>query len=106
MKFARVLLFIGTAGFGLANQAINPLASGFANACAGDQYFGSLANPGDGFSTTNDAYLSCQTTYGGNTFASASNSGVSFGHPYSNSATANAGVGFIKVGATNTGSQS
>jgi hypothetical protein len=99
------ILFIVAAGSALADQATTLIGSGFANACAGDQYFGSLPNPGDGFSTLTDQYMTCQTTAGVSASATASNSGTVGSYSYSNSATADAGPGFIKVGASNSGVQ-
>jgi hypothetical protein len=86
-----------------ADQATTPVGSGYANACAGDQYFSTLPNPGSGFSTTTDSFMTCQTNTGAPAFATASNSGTVNGTAYSNSATSNAGPGFIKVGASNSG---
>ena len=87
----------------LAGQSITPIGSGFANVSAGTQYFGSFPNPGDGFNLTPDQYVNTLTNYGSPASASVTNSGAQNGHPFSNSATAFATPGFIKVGATNSG---
>src|SRR5713226_1025155 len=105
MKLQQAFLLLAASGCAFANQVNTPIGLGFANTCAGDQYFGSLPNPGDGFSTVSDQYLTCQTSTGAPAFASAVNSGIANGHSYSNNATAQAGPGFIKVGASNTGMQ-
>ena len=105
MKAYLGILLIVAAGSAVAGQSTTLIGSGFANACAGDQYFGSLPNPGDGFSTITDQYMTCQTTAGTPALASASNSGTVNGNTYSNNATADAGPGFIKVGASNSGMQ-
>ncbi len=89
------LLCLLTLSAAWAGQISTAIGSGFANACAGTQYFGGLPNPGDGFSTTTDTFMTCQTTTGSP--ASAANSGAH----NTDSATAQAGVGFIKVGASN-----
>jgi len=45
-------------------QMTTPVGDGFANACAGSQYFSTLPNPGDGFSTVTDQFMTCNTLNG------------------------------------------
>jgi hypothetical protein len=104
-KCLGLLLFLLPAIGALANQANTPIGFGFANACAGDAYFGSLPNPGDGFSTVNDQFMSCVTNIGSVALASSMNGGVVNGNSYSNHASAIAGPGFIQVAADNSGTQ-
>jgi hypothetical protein len=103
LKFTFTALLLLRAGAALAGQASVPIGFGFANACAGNQYFGSLPNPGDGFSTTTDAYMTCNTSMLATAAANAANSGVTNSVAWNNTASAFAEPGVIKVGATNTG---
>lgn len=97
-----LLLFASSA---FAGQSNTPIGFGFVNVCAGNQIFGGLPNPGDGFSASSDQYVNCSTLTGLAASAGVSNSGVGFGGAaYSNSASAGAGPGFADVFATNTGS--
>lgn len=103
LKFTLLTLLLMPAGHAIAGQISVPVGSGFANACAGNSHFGSMPNPGDGFSTVTDANMTCNTSTAASASASASGSGSNFGVPYSNSATAMAAAGVIKIGANNSG---
>jgi len=102
LKTTVAVLFIVAASSALTTTAF---AGGLANACAGDQYFGSLPNPGAPFSTLTNQYITCQTTSGVQVTVSNSGTDTVEGTPYgySNTATASAGFGFIKVSGSNTG---
>src|SRR5829696_7921410 len=97
-----LLTLLGAVCVFAAGVTITPPGSAFANACAGKSYFSGLPNPGDGFSTTTDASMQCQVNIGALALASASNSGVQT-VAWSNSATAEATPGSIKIGASNSG---
>jgi hypothetical protein len=104
LKFTLLTLTLG-AGIAFAGQASVPIGFGFANACAGNGAFSGLPNPGDGFGNLNNSQTTCNLSMAAIATASASGSGVSvFGSvPFSNSASAYAEAGVIKVGATNSG---
>jgi hypothetical protein len=98
MKKSCIALLFALPGL-WASQANTPIGFGFANACAGSQYFSTLPFPGSGFSTTTDQYMNCSTGYGAPVSASVlSPASASF----TSDATAVAGPMFIKVGASNT----
>jgi hypothetical protein len=104
LKFTLLTLMIGV-GHAVAGQASVPIGFGWANACAGNGAFGGLPNPGDGFGNLNNSQTTCNVSMAATAIAAATGSGVSdFGSvPFSNSATAVAEPGVVKVGATNSG---
>ena len=89
----RVFPWLLAVGCATAGQLTTPIGNGFANACSGSQYFGSLPNPGDGFSTVSDGFMTCNTSTG---LSPSVNSAVLNGN-----ATAHAAVGLIQVSASN-----
>lgn len=100
MRFLCFLLIAVSCAF--ATQATTPNGSGFANTCAGVGFSG-IPNPGDGYPAT--VSNTCSTQIAAFASATASDAGVSNGQAYSNSASAQAGPGFIKTFATNSGVQ-
>jgi hypothetical protein len=101
MRLAACILLSAAAA--TAGQINVPAGSGFANACAGSQIFGSLPNPGDGFSAPSDQYVTCNTSIAGAAAASSSFAGSNgFGSSWTNAATAIGQPGLIKVGASDT----
>ena len=96
-----LVLFLASGLYALAGQLTTAIGNGFANACAGSQYFGGMPNPGDGFSTTTDQYMTCNTATALLPSVSAADSGTFNGNTFNNSGTASAGVGVVKVGASN-----
>jgi hypothetical protein len=98
------LLALGAScSWAIAGQVNTPIGFGFANVCAGNQAFGSLPNPGDGFSNTTDQYVTCNTATGSLASVAVTNSGSWYGNTYSNSASASAAPGFIQIDASNIG---
>jgi hypothetical protein len=89
-------------------QSTTPVGAAFASASAGSQIFSGLGAPGDAIhGGVTDTYVNSQyntSSVGGTATATASNSGSSNGHPFSNSATGSASLGSIKVQASNDGS--
>jgi len=99
-----LVLAVALSAAASGGQISVPSGFGFANACAGNQYFGSMPNPGDGFSTITDSFMTCNTAVAAIAAVNAANTGVWFGHPWDNSADAFASPGLIQVEASNNGS--
>lgn len=105
---ALCIMLTARAQAALLGQSTTPTGAAFASACAGDQYFSGLGDPGAvAHGGMNDQYITCNASasaVGGSASVSASNSGVTFGNTYSNSASSSAAPGAIHIFATNTGS--
>jgi hypothetical protein len=96
--------FAQAAGLG---QGTTPAGAAFASAAAGDQSFSGLGPPGDAvMGGISSQYINVQantSSVGGTASASASNAGSSNGHTFTNSASATASIGTIRLSANNDG---